>query len=302
MLNNNPKFSQRHPFIFGLFLIILAMVLLISTMAFFSILKNKFSIPFLSTKKIGVVNISGTITDSRKYLDWITTLKNSKNIVGVILRINSPGGVVAPSQEIYEAVRELNQVKPVVVSMGSVAASGAYYISCAAKVIVANPGTITGSIGVVANLISIEGLLKKVGVEDQSIATGKFKMAGSPLRKLTEEQREYLKKLINNLYDQFVEAVAKGRRLDKKKIFPLADGRVFTGMQAKELGLVDYLGNMDKAIQILKKICNISGEIDIIEGPQKKEPLIKRILGSVKNNSPINLKEGFYYICPLYAK
>jgi len=300
MVNNKTKFSQRHPFIFGLSLIILAMVLLISTMAFFSVLKNKFSLPFLSAKKIGVVNISGTITDSRKYIEWINRLKKSKNIVGVILRINSPGGVVAPCQEIYESVRKLNQVKPVVVSMGSVAASGAYYISCSARVIVADPGTITGSIGVVANLISIKGLLKKIGIEDQSIASGKFKMAGSPLKKLTPEQKVYLKKLINNLYDQFVEAVAKGRKLDKKRILALADGRVFTGVQAKNLGLVDYLGNMDRAIQILKKICNISEEIDIIEGPPKKEPLIKKILGSVKNNSSLDI--GFYYFCPLYAK
>jgi len=302
MQNNKPKFSQRHPFIFGLFLITLAVVLLFCTMAFFSILKDKFSIPFLSVKKIGVVNISGTITDSKKYIEWINTLKKNKNIVGVILRIDSPGGVVAPSQEIYEAVINLNKVKPVVVSMGSVAASGAYYISCAARVIVANPGTITGSIGVVANLISIKGLLKKVGVEDQSIATGKFKMVGSPFKKLTPEQKKYIKKLIENLHNQFIEAVSRGRRLDKKKVLSLADGRVFTGMQAKQLGLVDYLGNMDKAMEILKKMCNISEKIGTVEGPKKKEPWIKKILGAVKENSPIKLKVGFYYICPLYAR
>ncbi|GAB6888137.1 signal peptide peptidase SppA [Desulfothermus okinawensis JCM 13304] len=302
MINSKPKFSQRHPFIFGLFLIILAVVLIISTMAFFSYIKGKVSIPFLQSKKIGLVNISGTITDSRKYIDWIDKLKNDSHVVGVILRINSPGGVVAPSQEIYEAVASLDKVKPVVVSMGSVAASGAYYISCGARAIVANPGTITGSIGVIANLISIEDLLKKLGVEDQSIATGKFKMAGSPLKKLTEEQRRYLKGLIDNLYNQFIEAVVKGRKLEKKKVLSISDGRVFTGLQAKELGLVDYLGNMSKAIKILKKLCNTSEEIEIIEGPQKKEPLIKRILGAAKNSSPFNLSEGFYYMCPLYIK
>ncbi len=300
MLRNREKFSQRHPFIFGLFLIIVAMVLIFSTMAFFYSIKDKLSFGPFTSPKIGVVNIHGTINDSKPIIQWIHKLKKNKKIVGVLLRIDSPGGVVAPSQEIYEAVKDLNKIKPVVVSMGSVAASGAYYISCGARYIVANPGTITGSIGVVANLITVEDLMKKWGIEDESIASGEFKTAGSPFKKLSPVQKTYLKNLVTDLYNQFIEAVAIGRKLNIEKVRKIADGKAYTGRQAKKLGLVDYLGNMDKAIDVLKKLCGIKGDIELIEGPEEKKSIVKKIFGALNEKEKLPVRIGFYYIYPLY--
>jgi len=299
MLNKKQTFSQKHPFIFGFFLILMAMVLLFGTMAFFYLVKDKIKFPFLAQKKIGIVYIQGTIVDSKDIINWIKELKKDKEIVGVLLRINSPGGVVAPSQEIYEAVRELDKVKPVVVSMGSIAASGAYYISCGAREIVANPGTITGSIGVIAKLTSVKKLLDKIGIEDESIASGKFKEAGSPFKKLSPEQKKYLQDMVNDLHNQFIRAVAQGRHMKLSQVEAIADGKAYTGKQAKKLGLVDILGNMDKALEILKRMCNIKGEVELLEGPEKKKTLLQKIIGTIDEKNLLLKDTGvFYYIFP----
>ncbi len=275
------------------------MVLIMGTMVLFYSVKDKIRLPFVSHKKIGIVNIEGTIFSSRNVLDWLNKLKKDPDVVGILIRINSPGGVVAPSQEIYEAVKEINKVKPVVVSMGAVAASGAYYISCGARKIIANPGTITGSIGVLAKLTCIKKLLDKVGVEDETITSGKFKDAGSPFKELTPDQKKYFQDLVKDLYNQFITAVAQGRHMDLNKVKKLADGRVYTGRQAKDLGLVDYLGNMDKAIDILKNICHIKGEVGFVEGPEKKRSLIQRIVGAIAKKDLLLKNTGlFFYIIP----
>ncbi len=296
MENKRLTFSQKHPFIFGFFLIVMAMVFLYIAMAFFSFAKKNLNLPFLTQKKIGIVNIKGTILNSKDIIEWLDTLKKDPNVIGIIIRLDSPGGAVAPSQEIYEAVKQADHVKPVIASMGSIAASGAYYISVGARAIVANPGTITGSIGVIAKLISFEKILKKIGIKDETITSGKFKDTGSPFRTMSQEEKRYIQNVVNDLYNQFVEAVASGRKMDKEKVKKLADGRVYTGKQAKELGLVDYLGNLDYAISILKKMVNIKEHVRVIEGPEEKRSLLQRLLGIKNMNEMGGEVWGFFYL------
>ena len=276
-MNNRLKFSQRHPFLFTLGVVIVAMILFVGIMAFFKFKVKGF---LLEKNKIGLVNIYGVITDSRQVLRWIDKLKEDPDIKGVIVRINSPGGSVAASQEIYQAIKELSFIKPVVVSMGDIAASGGYYIACGATKIIANPGTITGSIGVIAKLPNIKKLLDKLGVKDEIIASGKYKATGAITKELSKEEKAYIQSLVNDLHDQFVRAVSEGRHLPLDKVRKLANGKVYTGRQAKELGLVDMLGNFDTAIREIKRLCKIKGKVFIVEGPKRKPLLWSLLFGN----------------------
>ena len=182
-------------------------------------------------------------------------LTNNK-VKGILLRVNSPGGTVPTSQELYEAVLKLKEKgKPVVVSMGDVAASGGYYVSCAADRVVANPGTLTGSIGVIINLMNFKGLADKIGVTPAVIKSGEFKDIASPYRPMTQAEHDILQALIMDSYDQFTTAVSKGRKLPIETVKKIADGRIYSGRQAQKLGLVDELGTYSDAIAALQKIC-----------------------------------------------
>ncbi|MFB6265070.1 MAG: signal peptide peptidase SppA [Bradymonadaceae bacterium] len=220
--------------------------------------------------KIGVVEITGTITSSKKTLEHIRTFEHQESIQGVVVRIDSPGGAVAPSQEIYQAVEKLDEEKPLAVSMGSTAASGGYYIACGADHIIANPGTVTGSIGVITQLFNVKGVLEKLDIEVNTIKTGKFKDAGSPFRKMTDEERKYFAELLGGIYDQFVSAVAESRDLAEKKVREFADGRVFTGKRARELGLVDAVGSFHDAVAYVKDEAGIDRQVKL-KYPEKDE-------------------------------
>lgn len=276
-MTNKTGFSQRHPFLFGFFLIMLAVAIIIIAMAFFTF-KDKPLFLFRKGTQIGLVKVQGTISSSRKINDWIESLQENKKIKGVIVRVESPGGMVAPSQEIYQAVKRLAKEKPVVVSMGSVAASGGYYVACPAQEIVANPGTLTGSIGVKANFTNLQSLMEKIGIKNQIITSGKYKDAGSPSKPLTEEEKAYFQSLVDNLHQQFVSAVAQGRGMEIKAVEQIADGRAYTGKQAKDLGLVDTLGGFHTAINKLKTLAHIKGEVYLLEGPEKKRSFLDLIL------------------------
>ncbi|WP_419785840.1 signal peptide peptidase SppA [Pseudodesulfovibrio sp.] len=276
---NRSRFSQRHPFLFGVLMIILAVVLVMGATAFFRS-QGVGGLGF-GGDKLGVVNIEGTILDSRDIVDWIYTLEKDDSIKGVLLRVNSPGGAIAPSQEIYAAVTELNRVKPVVASYGTVAASGGYYASVPARVIVANPGTLTASIGVVAEFVTVADALEKLGIKPEVLATGRYKGAGTPLRNLTDEQRDQLLGLMQDMHEQFVSDVAKARSLKRERVAAIADGRAVSGRQALALGLVDMLGGRLQAFDKLKQLCNITGKAVLVEGPTKEEPLLQKILGSI---------------------
>ena len=226
--------------------------------------------PALSfTNKIGVVPINGIIRDADTIIEQMIAFRNDRQIKAIILRIDSPGGGVGPSQEIYSETRRTSRTKKVVASLGSVAASGGYYVASAADSIVANPGTLTGSIGVLMEFVRVEELLKKIGVEMQVIKSGEFKDIGSPNRKMTHKEKEMLLTLLEDIRNQFVTAVSQGRNMPEEAVLELADGRIFSGRQAKDLGLVDSLGNFRDAVSVAKRLAHIKGEVRLVY-PQKR--------------------------------
>lgn len=264
--------AEKHPII--MVLVILFAVAIVLGGAMVAVLKILTPSSALFFKeKIGVVTIDGTISKSLPITSQLVKFRKDPSIKAIILRINSPGGSIGPTQEIYREVQKITPLKKVVVSMGAVAASGGYYIASAANRIVANPGTITGSIGVLMEFIRIEDLMKKVGVDLEIMKSGEFKDLGSPDRKLTERDRAILDRLIKDLQKQFVEAVALGRSLSVEKVNRIADGRVFSGAMAKELGLVDALGNFQDTVDITKEMAGIKGEVSLVYGEEKKSKL-----------------------------
>jgi len=213
---------------------------------------------------VGLVEVKGLIADSQETVRQLNELKKNDRVKAVVLRVDSPGGVVGPSQEIYAEVKKLAMKKKVVVSMGSLAASGGYYIAVPATMIMANPGTITGSIGVLMKISNMEGLMGKVGMKAFTLKTGKYKDAGSPLRPMTEQDKAMLQGVIDNAHSQFVKAVAEGRRLPLEEVGKLADGRIFTGEQALALKLIDRTGTLQDAIEEAGKLGGIKGEPQVI--------------------------------------
>jgi len=215
-------------------------------------------------QKVAVVRIEGPIVDSKETIEEIKGYLKNSSVKAIVLRVDSPGGAVAPSQEIYEEVKRASKQKKVVASMGTVAASGGYYISSPATKVFANPGTLTGSIGVIMEIPNIEGLMDKIGVKTEVIKSGKHKDMASIFRKMKEEDRRILQGVIEDVHEQFISAVAEGRRLPIEKVREIADGRVFTGKQAKEIGLVDELGNLEDAIKEAARLSGIKGEPEVI--------------------------------------
>ncbi|MGL1860982.1 MAG: signal peptide peptidase SppA [Pseudodesulfovibrio sp.] len=280
MEETNTRFSQRHPLLFGVMMIILAVALIMGAAAFIRAIgwtNGGFS---LGKDKVGVVHIEGMILDSTKIVNWIRTLKEDDDVKGVLLRVNSPGGSIAPSQEIFQAVTELSAEKPVVASYGTVAASGGYYASAPAQIIMANPGSITASIGVMAEFVTVTDALEKLGIKPEVLTTGKYKAAGTPMRELTYDQREQLLGMMQDLHAQFVDDVAKARGMKRERVAAIADGRAVTGRQALALGLVDMLGSQQQAFEKLKEICLIEGKAVLLEGPIEETTLLEDFVGS----------------------
>ena len=220
---------------------------------------------FQRGERIALVRIDGVILDSESTVELLRQYRDDDDVKAILLRIDSPGGGVVPSQEIYDEVRALKKVKKVVASMGTVAASGGYYIASASDKIIANPGTLTGSIGVIMEMPNVAALLQKVGVEGVVIKSGKNKDVGSPFRKMEPEERALLQEVLDDVHAQFIDAVAEGRALDPAAVRLLADGRIFTGRQAKALGLVDELGSFQDSIRTTAEMVGIQGEPDVIE-------------------------------------
>jgi len=222
---------------------------------------------FSTEDRVALIRIEGVILDSQQTITELKRFADNPLVKAIVLRIDSPGGGVVPSQEIYDAVQRIRNKnnKAVIASMGTVAASGGYYIASATDRIVANPGSLTGSIGVIMETANVEGLLKKIGVEGIVVKSGKFKDVGSPLRKMTDEEQALLQSVMDDVHMQFIDAVAEGRALEVSAVQALADGRIFTGRQAKEAKLVDELGNLDDAIQLAADLAGIEGEPKVVE-------------------------------------
>jgi protease-4 len=224
--------------------------------------------------KIGVIPIQGAIKDPDEIMDQLIAFRENRQIKAIILKINSPGGGVGPSQAIYSETRRTAKTKHVIASFGSLGASGAYYIASAADKIVANPGTLTGSIGVLMEFIKVEELFKKIGIEMEVIKSGELKDVGSPHREMTERERKMLTNLIEDIRSQFVAAVAQGRNMPRERVLELADGRIFSGQQAKELGLVDHLGNFHDAVSIAKALAKIKGKAELVYPETRRRSLL----------------------------
>jgi len=242
--------------------------------------------------KIGILEVKGPIADSTLLLTQIKEFSEQDNIKAVVARIDSPGGGVAPSQEIYAELKLLAAKKPLVVSMGSVAASGGYYLAVASEHIFANPGSITGSIGVIMSFPNYRELLGKVGVQTEVVKSGRFKDIGSATRPFTAADRTLLQGMIDDVHQQFVEAVSDGRHMPVDRLKPFVDGRIFTGRQAKEIGLIDELGTLNDAIRYAAKVAGIDEDSDLVYPEPEKIDLIERYLqGAVSRYLGINLIE-----------
>ncbi|MCD6527326.1 MAG: signal peptide peptidase SppA [Desulfuromonas sp.] len=234
---------------------------------------------FALGEKVGVIEISGTITDSKSVIDDLLEFSKNKSIKAIVLRVDSPGGGVGPSQEIHAEVVRIKEIKPVIVSMGSVAASGGYYVAAPADKIFANPGTITGSIGVIMEFTNVVALMDKVGLKTSVVKSGIHKDIGSAVRTMTVEERELLQGLIDDVHSQFVAAVSSGRDIDEIKVREFADGRIFTGRQAQQLGLVDELGGLQAAIREAGRMAEIQGTPKVVYPEEPRVNLIDYFIG-----------------------
>lgn len=249
----------------------------------------------LSTEeRIALIRVEGVILDAQQTISELKRYGENPLVKAIVVRIDSPGGGVVPSQEIHDAVKRIRdkQNKLVIASMGTVAASGGYYIAAATDRIVANPGTLTGSIGVIMELANVEGLMKKIGVESVVIKSGSHKDLGSPFRAMNAEDRTILQNVMDDVHSQFIEAVAAGRSLEIKDVRMLSDGRIFTGRQAKAAKLVDELGDLNDAIKLAADMAGIEGEPRVVE-PRKRFSIRELIEGHVGRIFPsLQLETG----------
>ncbi len=270
--------------------ILVGLMAIVGLLAFFFILLfliGQFSLrsgpsKFAFGDKIAIIEVRGLITQSQSIIEELHQHRDDQGVKAIVLRIDSPGGGVGPSQEIYREVMKIKSEnkKKVVTSMGSVAASGGYYIASASDLIVANPGTITGSIGVLMEFTNIEELFRKIGIKGVVIKSGEHKDIGSPFREMTPEEKRLIQSVIDNVHQQFIQAVADGRKMDRSRVAQVADGRILTGEQAKQLGLVDQLGNLQDAIDTAAKLAGIEGKPQIVY-PKRKFSLLDLLIEGV---------------------
>ncbi|QQR80667.1 MAG: signal peptide peptidase SppA [Deltaproteobacteria bacterium] len=245
--------------------------------SFFSLFKDN-SLP--QKGNIAIVEVLGPILESKDTVEILRKLKKEDKAKAVILRIDSPGGSVGASQEIYEAVKELKKTKPVVASMGTVAASGGYYIAAPCSKIVANEGTATGSIGVRMELVNVEELLTWAKVHPSTLVSGAMKDVGSPTRPMTPEEKDYLESLLKKMHGQFKKAISDGRGISMEELDKIADGRVYTGSEAKDLKLVDELGGLETAISVAANLAAIKEEPEVYYKENEKNEFLEKVLES----------------------
>ncbi len=297
-------FSRRHPFMFftlalssiaAVFFVVLVAMLLGSSVLFRSSTSSGFT---QSRGNVGIVEISGVIISSKKAIEQIKTFRDTPSIKAIVLRIDSPGGGVGPSQEIYREVMKTRKTKKVVASLGSVAASGGYYAASASDGIVANPGTITGSIGVIMEYANFQKIMEKIGLTPVIIKSGEFKDMGSPVRELSTKERAILQGVADEIHQQFVRDVATGRRIQQDRISKLADGRIYTGEKAVDLHMVDRLGNLDDAVNWAGELAGVKGKIKPVYPKEDKMGFIKEFVRTLFKQAYIagSVTDYFRYV------
>lgn len=295
------SFRQKHPILLGLFILtgiflffIGGISLLISTL----ISHGPGTDIFAKKEGVGIVDLKGLIISPEQVLKHLTEFRHNPNVKAIVLRIDSPGGSVGASQEIYKEVMRTNEVKPVIASMGSMGASGGYYAALGAENIIANPGTMTGSIGVIIKFPNLEGLFEKIGYRSEVIKSGPLKDVGASNRPMSEKERQLMQELIDNVYGQFVRDIAAARGMEKNSVEELADGRIYTGEQALGVGLIDSLGNFTDAITIAAEM----GGLDT-EYPQLIYPKADRTfsLFNLLTNAEQSLVDNFAPLYPIIS-
>ena len=275
----------EHPLVkifFSVFFTFLMIFLVIIVFSFIFSKTMKENISNIKENSIGVVEIKGVIRDSDKVIKTLKDYADNKDIKAIIVKINSPGGGVVPSQEIYREIIKIKKKKTVYAYMQSLSASGGYYIACACNEIFANPGTITGSIGVILEFTNFEKLFDKIGIKATVIKSGKFKDTGNPFRPVTDEEKKWLNEVVQNIYNQFLEAVSVNRKIPVNELKKIADGRIFTGEQALKYKLLDNLGNFSDLTEKIKKDLKLKEDPEIIF-PEKKRNFIEKIIESTTN-------------------
>jgi protease-4 len=278
-------FSRRHPYLFSFLIFsslvttaVVCVLLLVSTTLRHAGLSDLIVEP--GDGRVGVVEIQGVITESKEILSLIKRFREDDDIKAIVIRIDSPGGVIGPSQEIYREIRKTTPEKKIIASMGSIAASGGYYIAAATNGIVANPGTITGSIGVILAYTNFRAVLDKIGMVPVVIKSGPLKDMGSPTKEMSKEEKEVLQGFVDQAHRQFVTAIADGRKMDIEHVKSLADGRIYTGEEAVRQGLVDRLGNFEDAIEWAGQLGGIQGSISTVYRKKEKFSFLKYIMES----------------------
>jgi len=272
-------FSRRHPYLFFILIfstVVATAMILMTVLVTFGTRDTEFEFG----EKVGVIEISGVIADSKNVLNYLKRFREDNAIKAIVVRVDSPGGAVGPSQEIFREIRKTSATKKVVASMGTIATSGGYYIAAGANGIVANPGTITGSIGVIMGFTNYEELLHKIGLVPIVVKSGEYKDIGSPVRKMKPEERKILQEFAKKIHRQFIEDIVDGRKMDMKKVESLADGRIFTGKESKKMGLVDRLGNLEDAIEWAGRLGGIKGKIATVYAKEKKFSFLRYITDS----------------------
>jgi len=272
-------FSRNHPFLF--FLLVAGAMATLCIIAFtIMVVVVSDGTHDIDGERIGVIEINGPIVDSQHIINDIKLFRDNKAVRALVIRINSPGGGVGPSQEIYREIRRTMEHKKVIASMGAVAASGGYYVASAAEGIVANPGTITGSIGVIMGYTNFEELMDKIGLKAVVIKSGEYKDVGSPTRPMTDREKNLLEAVTQDIHQQFVGDVAQGRQMEIAAVDAIADGRIITGEKAQALGLVDRLGNFQDAVQWAGELAGIEGDPEILYPKKEKIPFLQYFIES----------------------
>ena len=269
--------TKKHPILKGLIGLGVALFLFFLFAIFISSFIGK-ERNFSLGEKIGIVPITGIITDSLAIIDQLHEFKKNDKVKAIVIRIDSPGGGVGPSQEIFEEIKKIKKEKKVVASIGSLGASGGYYVACACNTIVANAGAITGSIGVIVEYANFEELLDKIGLKGVVLKSGKYKDVMSPIRKMTDEEKNLLQSVVDDIHRQFVSAVVDSRHLTKEQQESVSEARIFTGAQAKAVGLIDELGNFTDAVNIAAKLGGIKGDPELLY-PKKKLSFLDYFVG-----------------------
>jgi len=293
-------FSRRHPY---LFFILVNTSIMCGTLIILSLaLTVSVSAPEYG-EKVGIIEIEGMIVDALPVIEDLKYFRENEQVKAILVRINSPGGGVAPSQEIYREILKTKKEKKIIVSMGTVAASGGYYIASAADGIIANTGTITGSIGVIMGFTNFEALFQKIGLQTSVIKSGDLKDMGSPTRPMTPEEKTFLQSFVTEIHEQFIQDVSQGRDMPIEDIRSIADGRIITGDQAKNLGLIDRIGNYEDAVQWAGRLGGIQGKIYTIYPPKPPLGILEEFIQNeihswISKISAFKEYQSVGYLCP----